>query len=73
LRQAVADPDAMCESLKVDGRNPLGTQLSADRMLGLLGAGAKNDDRKALRRRDAGAVRAEPPQATLSTSSRQVV
>lgn len=41
LRQAVADFNAACESLKIDGRNQLDTKLSADRMLELLGAGAK--------------------------------
>lgn len=41
LRQAVADFNAMCESLKIDGKNQLDTKLSADRLLELLGAGAK--------------------------------
>lgn len=41
LRQAVADFNAMCESLKIDGENQFDTKLNADKLLELLGAGAK--------------------------------
>lgn len=41
FRQAVADFNAVCESLKIDGKNQLDTKLNADRILELLGAGAK--------------------------------
>lgn len=41
LRRAVADFNAMCESLKIDGKNQLDTKLNADRMLEMLEASEK--------------------------------
>jgi hypothetical protein len=41
LRRAVADFNAMCESLKINGKNQLDTKLNADKLLELLGADAK--------------------------------
>ena len=41
LRQAVADFNALCENLKIDGKNPLDAKLNADKILELLAAGAK--------------------------------
>jgi hypothetical protein len=41
FRRAVADFNAVCEGLKINGKNQFGTKLSADRILELLGAGAK--------------------------------
>jgi hypothetical protein len=41
FRRAVADFNAVCESLKINGKNQLDTKLNADRILELLGAGAK--------------------------------
>lgn len=41
FRRAVADFNAVCESLKINGKNQLDTKLNADRILKLLGAGAK--------------------------------
>lgn len=41
LRRAVADFNAMCESLKIDGKNQLDTKLDADKLLELLRAGKK--------------------------------
>lgn len=41
FRRAVADFNAVCESLKIDGKNQLDTKLNADKILELLAAGAK--------------------------------
>lgn len=41
LRRAVADFNAVCESLKINGKSQPYTKLDADRLLELLGAGAK--------------------------------
>lgn len=41
LRRAVADFNAMCESLKIDGKNQLDTKLDADKIMELLRAGKK--------------------------------
>lgn len=41
FRRAVADFNAVCESLKINGKNQLDTKLDADRILELLKAGAK--------------------------------
>ena len=40
-KQAVEDFNAVCESLKINGKNQLDTKLDADKLLELLGAGAK--------------------------------
>ncbi|HVF68808.1 MAG TPA: hypothetical protein VM914_14150 [Pyrinomonadaceae bacterium] len=41
LRRAIADFNAMCESLKIDGKNQLDSKLDADKILELLRAGKK--------------------------------
>jgi hypothetical protein len=41
LKRAIADFNAICESLKMDGKNQLDTKLNADKILKLLGAGEK--------------------------------
>ena len=41
FKRAVADFNAVCESLKINGKNQLDTKLDADKILELLGAGAK--------------------------------
>lgn len=41
LKRAIADFNAMCESLKIDGKNQLDTKLNAKKILELLGAGEK--------------------------------
>jgi len=41
LKRAVTDFNAMCESLKIDGKNQLDTKLNADKILERLGAGEK--------------------------------
>lgn len=41
FRRAVADFNTVCESLKINGKTQLYTKLNADKILELLGAGAK--------------------------------
>ena len=41
LKRAIADFNAVCESLKMDGKNQLDTKLNAKKILELLGAGEK--------------------------------
>jgi hypothetical protein len=43
-KQAVEDFNAVCESLKINGKNQLDTKLDADKLLELLGADAKKND-----------------------------
>jgi hypothetical protein len=41
MKKAVADFNAMCKSLKIDGKNQLDSKLDADKILELLRAGKK--------------------------------